>query len=67
MNDPASSFRWWLGLQLGLALGGGAVWFSGAVLEEDFVSGVGVGLILAALVLRFGRTSTADDPGGRGG
>lgn len=65
MSGEENSFRWWLGLQLGLALGGGAVWFGGAVMEEDFVSGVGVGLILAALLLRFGRTSTADDPGGR--
>lgn len=65
MSREEASFRWWLGLQLGLVLGGGAVWFGGAVLEEDFVSGVGVGLVLAALLLRFGRTSTADDPGGR--
>lgn len=61
------SYRWWLGLQLGFVMAGGAVWFGGAVLEENFVSGVGVGLIVAALFLRFGRTSTPDEPGGRGG
>lgn len=49
------SFRWWLRLQLGLALCGGAVWFAGVVVGRDFLTGMGLGLLIAALVLRLGR------------
>lgn len=52
MNAEA---RWWLNLQIGLGLAGGLVWFAGAAWEQDFVAGVGCGLIAAALVLRLGR------------
>lgn len=53
--EPTDSVRWWLWLQLGLALAGGAVWFVGAAREHDFLAGVGCGLLVAALVLRLGR------------
>ena len=51
------SFRWWLRLQLGLALLGGAVWFVGVFVERDFLTGLGAGLLIAALILRLGRRS----------
>ncbi len=47
---------WWLRLQIGLGLAGGAVWFIGAFTERDFVAGAGCGLLVAAVVLRLGRT-----------
>jgi len=49
--------RWWLNLQIAFGLGGGAVWFLGVLLEQEFVSGLGGGLVLAALLLRLGRGS----------
>lgn len=54
--DPAASRDWWLRLQVGLGLGGGGAWFAGSVIERDFLAGVGCGLLIAALVLRLGRT-----------
>lgn len=60
--EPTATFRWWLGLQVTLGLLGGAVWFAGAILSEDFVAGAGCGLLVAALVLRLGRQA-ADGPG----
>ena len=59
------TYRWWLRLQLGLALAGGVAWLVGAATDRDFFTGVGLGLLLAALALRLGRTSTSDAPGGR--
>ncbi|WP_419937047.1 hypothetical protein [Candidatus Palauibacter sp.] len=47
---------WWLRLQIGLGLAGGATWFIGALTEQDFVAGAGCGLLVAAVVLRLGRT-----------
>ncbi len=47
---------WWLRLQIGLGLAGGATWFTGAFTEQDFVAGTGCGLLVAAVVLRLGRT-----------
>lgn len=60
-REPTASARWWLRLQVGLALAGGAVWFLGVFLKEDFLTGVGLGLIVAALALRLGRK--AAEPG----
>lgn len=61
MTEPTGTYRWWLVLQVILGLLGGAVWFVGAILEEDFVAGAGLGLLVGALILRFGRKS-ADGP-----
>ena len=47
---------WWLRLQIGLGLAGGATWFIGALTEQDFAAGAGCGLLAAAVVLRLGRT-----------
>lgn len=60
--DPTASARWWLKLQVGLASAGGLIWLGGAMFENEFASGVGLGLIAAALVLRIGRRA-ADEAG----
>ena len=52
----SASRDWWLRLQVGLGLAGGATWFAGTMIERDFLGGVGCGLLIAALVLRLGRT-----------
>jgi hypothetical protein len=49
------SFLWWLRLQLGLAMAGGAVWVVGVIVGRDFFTGLGAGLLIAALTLRLGR------------
>lgn len=46
---------WWVGLQAGFGLGGGAVWVGGKAVGSEFVAGAGLGLVVAALILRFGR------------
>lgn len=61
------SYRWWLRLQVTFGLAGGAAWVAGAVLEEEFVTGAGLGLFVAALGLRLGRRATPDDPSNRDG
>lgn len=60
-DETTSSERWWVGLQAGYGIGGGAVWLGGKVLENEFVAGAGLGLVVAALVLRFGREAAAND------
>lgn len=65
-RTPAT-FRWWLRLQVGLMLGGGAVGVVGLLTEEDFVVGAAVGLLVGGLVLRFGRRAASDAPGRGGG
>lgn len=60
-SEPTASRRWWLRLQLGNALAGGAIWFAGVFMGEDFVAGVGCGLLIGALVLRFGRKAVEPD------
>lgn len=64
--DTPETFRWWLRLQVGLMLGGGAVAVAGLITEEDFVVGAAVGLLAGGLVLRFGRRAAADSPAARG-
>lgn len=62
MSDPPTSSRkWWVGLQAGYGVGGGAVWVAGKVLENEFVAGAGLGLVVAALILRFGRRAAAKE------
>jgi len=61
-SAPVQTVRWWLNLQVTFAMAGGAVWFAGAMVEQDFVAGAGCGLIVAALLLRLGR-GHADDAG----
>ena len=54
-GEPTASFRWWLRLQLGMAGAGAVSWFCGVYLGEDFLAGLGCGLLIGALALRFGR------------
>jgi len=56
-GDPVSRL---LHLQASLGLAGGAVWLVGAALHHDFVNGVGVGLVAAAILLRFTRGAQED-------
>lgn len=53
--------KWWLRLQLGLGLGGGGVWLVGKVVDSEFTAGAGLGLVVAALVLRFGRRAAGEE------
>lgn len=63
MSDPVpSTEKWWLGLQVGLGLGGGTLWLAGKIVESEFTAGTGLGLVVAALVLRFGRRAAEEGP-----
>lgn len=66
MSAPValSTRRWWLNLQLGFLLVGGTTWVVGAILEVDFVAGAGLGLMVAALALRFGRRAARREGSG---
>jgi hypothetical protein len=44
--------RYWLRLQLLMAAAGGALWYVGVLLESEFTSGLGVGVLASALALR---------------
>jgi hypothetical protein len=61
MGDGPSSHRWWLNLQVGYGVAGGLAWLIGAAVGQDFIAGVGCGLLVAALVLRLGRTAAAGE------
>ncbi len=37
------------------------MWVAGKVVENEFVAGAGLGLVVAALILRFGRMAAADE------
>jgi len=58
------SFASWLRFQLALAVVGAGTWYAGSAVEEPFVSGLGVGIMLAALAVRLVR---GREPGDRGG
>lgn len=45
-----------LRIQLGLTALGAGVWYAGAFLEREFVSGIGVGILIGALAIRFLRS-----------
>lgn len=57
-----ATYRWWLRLQLAFVAAGGLAWVAGAWVEEDFVTGIGLGLLVAALALRLGRRAAPDAP-----
>lgn len=60
-HESTATVGWWLRLQIGLVLAGGAVWLVGALLDSDFFAGLGAGMLVAALALRFGRKAAATD------
>jgi hypothetical protein len=47
--------RYWLRFQLVLAVTGAVLWYGGVLLDSEFVSGLGVGLLVSALALRIQR------------
>lgn len=61
-GEGPATYRWWLRLQLGFTVAGGAAWVVGAAIGEAFLTGIGLGLFLAALGLRLGRRSAEDSP-----
>ena len=60
-TESTTTRRWWLNLQAKLGLAGGLVWFAGALWEQDFLAGVGCGLIASALILRLGRAAAEEN------
>jgi hypothetical protein len=59
-------FAAWLRFQLALAAVGAGTWYLGSALDEPFVSGLGVGIMLAALAVRLVRVREPGDRGGDG-
>lgn len=55
-------YRWWLRLQIGIGAAGAVAGVAGIATDADFFLGVGVGLLAAALALRFGRRAAPDAP-----
>lgn len=54
--------RYWLRLQLIMAALGGGLWYAGVLLESEFTSGLGVGVLVSALALRLlRRRANRDD------
>ena len=46
-------FRYWLRFQIGLTVAGILVWLVGVSIDSSFLSGVGTGIMVSALALRF--------------
>lgn len=64
MASDVGSHRWWLGLQLLLGGLGVAAWVAGALfVHDDFLSGLGLGLLVGGLMLRFGRRAASEEAG----
>ena len=57
-----SEARYWLRLQLIMAAVGAATWYVGVFFGSEFTSGLGVGVLASALVLRLlrGRAEEED-------
>jgi hypothetical protein len=49
--------RYWLRLQLVMAVVGALLWYAGVRLGSEFTSGIGVGVLVSALALRLVRRS----------
>lgn len=43
---------YWLRFQLIMAVCGAALWYAGVLLDSEFTSGLGVGVLVSALALR---------------
>ena len=50
--------QYWLRFQLIMAAAGGVLWYAGVLLESEFTSGLGVGVLVSALALRLLRRRT---------
>lgn len=62
-SEVTATRRFWMNLQVVLGISGGAIWFAGAALEQDFLAGAGFGFIASALVLRLGRSAARREGG----
>lgn len=51
MNER--DFSYWLRFQIGLTVAGILAWLAGVAIDNSFLSGVGTGIMLSALALRF--------------
>jgi hypothetical protein len=47
-----SEARYWLRFQLVMAAAGAVLWYAGVHVGSEFTSGLGVGVLVSALVLR---------------
>lgn len=53
--------RYWLRFQMVMAVVGAVLWYVGVLLDSEFTSGLGVGVLLSALVLRILRRNADDE------
>ncbi|MGW8283449.1 MAG: hypothetical protein ACWGON_09140 [Gemmatimonadota bacterium] len=53
MRMDDGDYLYWLRFQIGLATAGIVVWLVGVALDSAFVSGLGTGVLIAALAIRF--------------
>jgi len=60
-------YRYWLRFQVGLAVVRIIAWLAGVVLESSFLSGVGTGVMVSALAIRFLRGRRPGEPTGGDG
>jgi len=60
-------YRYWLRFQVGLATAGIMVWLAGVAFDNSFLSGVGMGVMVSALAIRFLRGRRPGEPTGGDG
>jgi hypothetical protein len=60
-------FRYWLRFQIGLTVAGILVWLVGVAIDSSFLSGVGTGVMVSALAIRFLRGRRPGEPSGGDG
>ena len=53
--------RYWLRFQMVMAVVGAVLWYVGVLLDSEFSSGLGVGVLLSALALRIVRRKADDE------
>jgi hypothetical protein len=46
-------FSYWLRFQIGLTVAGILAWLAGVAIDNSFLTGVGTGIMVSALALRF--------------
>jgi hypothetical protein len=47
------NYRYWLRFQIGLTIAGILAWLAGVAIDNSFLSGVGTGVMVSALAIRF--------------
>jgi hypothetical protein len=53
--------RYWLRFQMVMAVVGGVLWYVGVLMDSEFTSGLGVGVLASALALRVLRRNADDE------